>query len=236
MSLLADLMEQVKPAQEPAEEPIPVDQEQQEELKLDGFIQLQKALREMEKEESKPLQDEISQIESKMAAEQAIVDAYMSYDVAKAAKEPDFDRKAASTMAANADVASQILAGLEADHDAARHKLSETHKRYGHLSSMLTTHGTAMDQTRRFVAIEYARSGRLKIDRDHARRHLGVYTGARKWMEKTFGDKYQDAVDYCLEQLSSYSIPASTTAILFNHMTPRDQESLPQFNPEGTKQ
>ena len=154
------------------------------------------------------------------------MDAYMSYD-GQAAKEPDFDRNAASTMAANADVASQILAGLESDLEEARQKVSDIHTEWGRKATLLRSHAEQMDNTRRAVAIEYAREGRLRIDRDHARRWLNVYVNARKWMEATFGDKYQDAVDYCLEQLSSYSIPASTTSILFNHMTPRDQESLP---------
>ena len=238
MSLLTNLMETVKPTEEPVVEHEP--EQEQEEIKLDGFIQLQKALREMEKELSEPLLAEIAQIESKMAAEKAIVDAYTGYDVAKAAKEPDFDRKAASTMAANADVASQILAGLENDLEELRQKLRDIHAEWGRKQTSLTAHGEQMDNTRRAVAVEFVRSGRLRIDRDHARRWLHVYVAARDWMEKVFGEKYQDAVDYCLDQLSSYEIPVSTTGMLYDHLTPRDRESFPQFkpvtfNPEGQK-
>ena len=35
-------------------------EQEQEEIKLDGFIQLQKALRQIEREESQPLQEEIT--------------------------------------------------------------------------------------------------------------------------------------------------------------------------------
>ena len=226
MSLLNDLIEQVMPTEEVTEEPA----EEQEEIKLDGFIQLQMALREIEKEKSKPLQDEISRLESKMAAERAIVDAYTSYDVAKAAKEPDFDRSAAAGLAANADVAAQILSGLEDDLYEARSKLDDIHTEHGRLSTLLTTHGNQMDTTRRAVAIEYARNGKLKIDKDHAARWLNIFAAAQNFMEKTFGEKYQDAVDHCLAQLSSYSIPSSTTTLLFEHLNPKARESYPQFN------
>ena len=233
MSLLTEVMKSVKPAESLAVEQEQEQEPEREEIKLDGFIQLQKALRQMEKDEGQPLQDEVSRLETKMATEQAIVDAYTSYDVAKASREPDFDRSAAAGLAANAEVASQILSGLEGDLEDARHKLSDIHKKYGRLATLLRSHGEQMDKTRRAVAIEYARNGRLRIDKDHAKRWLGVYVGARKWMEATYGEKYQSAVDYCLEQLSHYEIPASTTSVLFQHMTKRDQESLPQFKTEG---
>jgi hypothetical protein len=224
------LLDMLKPETEDA--PEAVVESPKEELTLDGFIQLQIILRDREKADSQPIHDEIAKIEAKMAAESAIVDAYQSFDVAEAAKQPDWDRASAAQMAANAEISAQIIAGLETDLYTARHKLGEIHKEYGRLNSMLNTHADQMNVTRKAVLIEYLQgNGKLQIDRDHARRWLNVFVAAKSWMETNFDDEHQDAIDYCIEQLSDYQVPPPTVA-LFNHLTDRDKEAYKQFKPQ----
>lgn len=223
------LLDMLKPEVE--DTPEEVVESPKEEITLDGFIQLQIILRDREQADSKPIQDEISEIEAKMATEQAIVDAYQSFDVAEAAKQPDWDRASAAQMAANAEISAAIIAGLDVDLYNARQKLSELHKEYGRLNSMLSTHAEQMNTTRKAVLIEYLKgNGSLQIDRDHARRWLNVFVAARTWMEANFDDEHQGAIDYCVAQLSDYKMPAPTEA-LFNHLTKRDQETYSQFKP-----
>jgi hypothetical protein len=216
---------------EAEEAPVEAVESPKEEITLDGFIQLQIILRDREKADSQPIEDEISSIEAKIATEQAIVDAYQNYDVAEAAKQPDWDRSAAATMAANAEISSSIIAGLDTDLYTARVRLGEVHKEYMRLQSMLNTHAEQMNTTRKAVLVEYLKgNGKLQIDRDHARRWLNVFVAAKSWMETNFDDEHQDAIDYCIEQLSDYKMPAPTEA-LFNHLTDRDKESYEQFRP-----
>ena len=211
--------------------------EQPTEITLDGYIQLQQLLRLRQRHAEKKYEDEISAIHAKMRAEQAIVDAYLKFDVAAASKAEDFDREKAASMAANASISEAIIDGLDADRDVANQKLSAIRAEYGRLETLLRSHAETLDTTRKSVAIEWIKGGgKLQLDRDHARRWLNSYRAARAWMTETFGDEAQEAIDKCLAQLGAYHVPHSTTETLYLHMIPREQEKYSEFAPQGEKQ
>ena len=226
MSLFDTLTDAVRP--ETSEPPV---ETPKEEIILDGFIQLQVILRDRELADRAPIDDEIAGIEAKIVTERAIVDAYERFDVAEAAKQPDWDRASAAQMAANAEISAAIIAGLESDLYDARMRSQKIHAEYGRLNSMLNNHADAMNTARKSVLIDYLTGGgKLQIDRDVARRNLNVFVAARTWCEANFDDEHQAAIDLFIQQLSDYKLPPPTVA-LYNHLTDRDKEKYQQFKP-----
>lgn len=235
-TLFAEVIETVASVFPAGGVPEPVaEKEEDEQPDVPAVYRLQKRLQEMQKSESEDLNNQLKELEERLNAEREVIRRFDEYDLATEAKKPDFDRSEATKLQSEALIAKEVARSISDEMGAVQQRLHSVSKEYGRRATKLTAYVQTLDETRRSTAIGFIKGkGKLMQDADWTRRWLAGVMNVEAGLYQMFPDEADwPTVAEMFDTLTRYTVPESTTEILYANLHKNHRDQFEKFAPDA---